>query len=280
MLQNTVEIKAYAKVNLCLDITGIADNGWHYLDTIVAPIPLHDIVTVTKREDDLIRVTYDNGNAFPNDVAVKMAKTIKNTFGTHGVDINIKKKIPIASGIGGSSADAVAVAKGMKKVFSLGNIDNSILKSVGSDVPAMYKGGINRVRGFGEIVESVSLPNSLYVSLLIDDTTPLKTEEIYKLYDKTGGEHGVVDDFLVNLKPFNSLEKAAISINPKIIKLKDLLYSAGYEFVVMTGSGSGVIGFTTDKDEYSVITKKVTKSLHNDNVNHYAFIIDKKGVWQ
>ena len=70
MNHNAVIIKAYAKVNLCLDITGIADNGWHYLDTIIAPIPIFDLVKITKREDKKISVTYDSGAMFLNDVGL------------------------------------------------------------------------------------------------------------------------------------------------------------------------------------------------------------------
>lgn len=277
MDHNSVIIKAYAKVNLCLDITGIADNGWHYLDTIIAPIPIFDLVKITKREDKKISVTYDSGAMFLNDVAYKMAKIIQDTYDTPGVDIFINKVIPVASGIGGSSADAAAVAIGMRKLFSLCDIDSTILMKAGSDVPAMYKGGITRVRGLGEKVETVSLPKSLYVSLLIDETVQLRTEDIYKMYDIVGGAHGLVDDYLKNLKPFNSLEKTAISINSNVKRLNNLLSMAGFEYVVMTGSGSGVIGYALDEKKYLDVVKNLEGLLVGKKTSHYKFKIDKDG---
>ncbi|MGI6137311.1 MAG: hypothetical protein GX959_03915 [Clostridiales bacterium] len=277
MNHNAVIIKAYAKVNLCLDITGIADNGWHYLDTIIAPIPIFDLVKITKREDKKISVTYDSGAMFLNDVAYKMAKIIQDTYDTSGVDIFINKVIPVASGIGGSSADAAAVAIGMRKLFSLCDIDSTILMKAGSDIPAMYKGGITRVRGFGEKVGTVSLPKSLYVSLLIDETVQLKTEDIYKMYDSIGGAHGLVDDYLKNLKPFNSLEKTAISINSNVKRLNNLLSMAGFEYVVMTGSGSGVIGYALDEKKHLDVVKNLEGLLVGKKTSHYKFKIDKDG---
>lgn len=265
----------FAKVNLCLDITGVDDKGWHFLDTIIAEIPIYDKVVLFPRADKEITIRYENGISFKDDVAVKMAKKIVSKYDTSGVDIIITKNIPLSAGIGGSSADAAGVARGMSVLFQLGDIDNEVLRSVGSDVPALFRGGINRVSGLGEIVKPVELPSNLYVSLILCDKEHISTKEVYKLYDTVGGKGGRVSTFLKNLKPFNALEKAAKTISSVVDESRKMLTSAGYKNVTMTGSGSGVIGYTTSREEDEVFVQKLKDALPGSKRSLLSFKIMK-----
>lgn len=140
-----VKVSSKAKINLLLNIVGIS-NKMHLIDGVFVPFNLCDNIYLSRRLDNEIVVNYTNKEwKFDNDTAFIMAKEIQTLYGTKGVDILIEKNIPIKSGLGGSSADAAAVAIGMEELYSLKNIDIQTLLKVGSDVPYMYVGGTKRV---------------------------------------------------------------------------------------------------------------------------------------
>lgn len=268
-----VEVLSSAKVNLCLNIEGADDIGFHNLDSIVAQVPIYDRIILTERNDSEKRLSYVNGEYFKDDVAMRMVRLIDEAYGLPGVDIVIEKHIPVGAGLGGSSADAAGIARGLKGLFNLAEIPNSLLLSVGSDIPSMYYGGNTRMQGRGEKITPIVLPSDLYVSLLVDRNTLLHTGRVFKKYDEIGGESGSVDSFLKFLIPFNSLEKAAMEICPQLSELRILLEKCGYGRVVMTGSGSGFLGFTPDNTAFQGISTLVENEARNRGLLHYRFKI-------
>ncbi|MFA7663992.1 MAG: hypothetical protein WCY33_04250 [Clostridia bacterium] len=268
-----IEILSSAKINLCLNVEGKDDIGFHNLDSIVANVPIYDRIIFTERNDSEKRLSYVNGESFMDDVSMRMVRLIDEAYGLPGVDIVIEKHIPVGAGLGGSSADAAGIARGLKALFNLGEIPNSLLISVGSDIPCMYYGGNTRMQGRGEKITPITLPSDLYVSLLVDRSILLHTGRVFKRYDEVGGEAGNVDSFLKFLIPFNSLEKAAIDICPQVSNLKELLERSGYGRVVMTGSGSAFLGFTPDNTAFQGISALVENEARNKGFLHYRFKI-------
>jgi len=268
-----IEILSSAKVNLCLNVEGKDDIGFHNLDSIVANVPIYDRIILTERNDSEKRLSYVSGESFMDDVSMRMVRLIDEAYGLPGVDIVIEKHIPVGAGLGGSSADAAGIARGLKALFNLGEIPNSLLISVGSDIPCMYYGGNTRMQGRGEKITPITLPSDLYVSLLVDRNILLHTGRVFKRYDEVGGETGNVDSFLKFLIPFNSLEKAAIDICPQASDLKELLERSGYGRVVMTGSGSAFLGFTPDNTAFQGISALVENEARNKGFLHYRFKI-------
>lgn len=253
-----VSIRAYAKINLVLNIEGVQDN-LHLIDSIVTQFDLYDIVNMEKREDGKIFVRYTNCDTIINDTALKMANLINDRYNLSGVNIEITKNIPIKAGLGGSSADAGAVARGMQQLFSLEAIPASLLIKVGSDVPYMYLGGDKRIQGIGERVANVKLPR-LYKVLLLDGVG-VDTKKSYENYDLEGGENQDIEKFLENMnsknaKCTNALQKASIKLNDNIGKAIDLLESCGFA-PCMTGSGSGVFAIEYDKAVFKNKLKKL-----------------------
>lgn len=268
-----IEILSSAKVNLCLNVEDKDDIGFHNLDSIVANIPIYDRIIITERNDSEKNLSYVSGESFTDDVSMRMVRLIDEIYGLPGVDIVIEKHIPVGAGLGGSSADAAGIARGLKSLFNLGEIPNSILINVGSDIPCMYYGGNTRMQGRGEKITPITLPSDLYVSLLVDRSIVLHTGRVFKRYDEIGGEAGSIDPFLKFLIPFNSLERAALDICPKANALKEILERSGYGRVVMTGSGSAFLGFTPDSTAFQGISVLVENEARNKGLLHYRFKI-------
>jgi 4-diphosphocytidyl-2C-methyl-D-erythritol 2-phosphate synthase len=244
-----IKVNAYAKLNLTLDVVGLK-NGFHLLDSVVASVLLHDIVTVEKSPDN---ICFMDGVPVAKDNSVyKALAALRAEFGLSGYSVDIKKSIPLSGGLGGSTADGVAA---VKAVFRLEDMDESLLTPafllrIGSDAPCMFDVGVKRVTGTGERV--ARLPFKFPYKVGIISGSGVSTAECYRRYDaeirygdnaterllKAYGSNGFnVCDYLGN-----DLFQPAAEINPEIIlaivKMKEL----GAEGVGMSGSGSAVYG--------------------------------------
>lgn len=251
---NIVEEKAYAKINLALSIIG-KEKNFHIIDSIVKNVNIFDRIAITERNDKHIVIRYINlGESIENDISYKTATRIRDFYKTNGMNIEIEKNIPFSAGLGGSSADAAGIARGMKRLFNLDDISKDLLLSLGSDVPYMYEGGEKRIRGKGEIIQNVSLPK-LFIAILVC-TEGVNTEKAYRLYDEIGGQNCDIDGIISNMnnsEPYslrNALEKAAEIINPKIKNGRQMLKAAGFSKVVMSGSGSSILGIEKEENDF------------------------------
>lgn len=264
-MKKTEAHRSYAKINLALSITGF-ENGLHTLDSLVTNIDVFDTVTAAKRTDNEITVAYSGlREKIQNDSAKRMAELLQKEYNTAGVDIFIKKRIPMSAGLGGSSADAAGVAHCMRKLFGLGSIPQKLLLECGSDVPYMYEGGNKRMTGKGEKLESIELPKA-YCAVVVCPGG-VNTAEAYALYDKIGGKNADIDRILRHMsegKPFvlsNALQKAAEQLNRNIPDGLAMLSRSGFENTVMSGSGSSVVGITFDKKKFHVYCGALKKLL-------------------
>lgn len=185
----TVRIKAYAKINLTLEIVGAKD-GFHLLDSFVASVDLFDELVVTKRKGALSCVTMRGmgSESIPpeRNNALKAAEAFSKRFGTDGVDVTVFKNIPIGGGLGGSSADIAGVLNAMQTLYGVtddGAVDN-LADELGSDVRFMRKGGYARMNGRGEILTPVAGKTPLYL-LLICPSSSVSAGACYQKYDET-----------------------------------------------------------------------------------------------
>ncbi len=253
----TIAIKAYAKINLCLNITGKdEESGYHMLDTIMQTIDLHDTVILTKR-DDYECSSHIVGADIVSDNALKAAEMFCSVFETNGVDIQIIKRIPVMSGLGGSSTDAAAVLKGMAVLYNISTSElPALASSLGSDTAFFLKEGLARCTGRGDEITRIDPLPEMYV-LLITDTSGVSTAEAYNLYDTMKSSIPIkVDLILKNLRelkdtkllPTNSLMAAAQAINPIIPEQLRALSDRKAIMTTMSGSGSAVFSIYTDLD--------------------------------
>lgn len=250
-----VSIKAYAKLNLTLDILGAA-NGFHMLDSLVCSVDLFDLIKLRKRKDSKICVEMhglgtelmppESNNAY------RAAEAFINRFQTGGADIVIYKNIPLAAGMGGSSADAAGVLRGLAQLYGVGSERQlkELADALGSDTGYMLTGGFARLQGRGERVESLDIENRLNFLALLPDSG-VSTAECYALYDReptptAATEEAVVALKMGNLTTFgkclsNALYKPAIELNEDVKRAYGELKEFDPLGVTMTGSGSAVI---------------------------------------
>jgi len=256
-----MELKAYAKINLSLNVTSLGN--MHALDSVMVKVDLCDTVFIEKSEE--FSVNY--GMNIEGGGTVKKAYDLlsaQNEFSNNVFPISVKvdKKIPIGGGLGGSSADASAI-------FRFFNVDNPHLAlKVGSDVPFMsMKEGCARVEGLGEKLTPVLCPNMSFVFLNGGSVMTRESfgefDKIYKKpYAPTDNERlicalkrGELAD--VGKLMANALYLPSSTLNPNIIKAKDRLLEFSPLGVVMTGSGGGVIALFESKSRAERVAKQV-----------------------
>lgn len=251
-----LKLKVYAKLNLSLDITGIREDGYHLLDTVMTSISLADTITFKKRQDRRINISYLNGENYPRDIAKKAGDMLVKEYGFFGADIVIEKNIPEKSGLGGSSADASGVIFGLSRLngCDIEAVRLEDILSVGSDVYYMLYGGLRRVFGVGDII-STSVECQTMDFLLLTDTEGVDTKKSYQSYnfgfnrfDNKSLMLELVRNDPVKAAVFfkNALYDSSRLLNSYIDEKTALLSDCDCR-AFMTGSGSGVAGFFLDK---------------------------------
>ena len=186
---NSVKIRAYAKVNLTLEITGRED-GFHLLDSLVASVDLYDLVKAVKRKDELSSVTMRGmgSESIPPEKnnALQAAEAFSKAFGVNGVDITVFKNIPIGAGLGGSSADIAGVLLAMQKLYGIKDdrAVEALAETLGSDVKYMLRGGYARMRGRGEKLEPIEGVKDKLWLLLLCPACGVSAGACYRKYDE------------------------------------------------------------------------------------------------
>lgn len=180
-----MKLKANAKINLTLDVTGRREDGYHLIDSVFQSVSLCDEVTVEK--SDTVSVTCDDSTICDrSNIAYKATeKFFGFTKICGGAEIVIKKHIPLAAGLGGGSADAAAVIVALDKLYKTNLSQDALCEiglSVGADVPFCIMGGTARVGGIGEKMEKLD-PMPDCVLLLIKQGNKLSTADMYKKID-------------------------------------------------------------------------------------------------
>lgn len=249
-----VKVKAYAKLNFTLDITGVSA-GYHMLDSLVCTVDLYDLITLKKRRDNLVGVEMHGQGTetlpFEINVAAKAAQAYIKKFGTCGADIIIYKNIPVGGGLGGSSADASGVLNGMARLYGAGGESGlkAIADGLGSDTGYLLTGGWARLNGRGERVIPLDISRTFHALLLIPQGG-VSTPSCYKKYDETPvitnntqtalNALSAGDTAAFGMSIGNALYGAANALNPAVMVAYEELSSFAPSGVTMTGSGSGV----------------------------------------
>lgn len=249
-----IALKAYAKINYCIDILGLKD-GYHIIDTVMSSIDLYDIVKVKKRNDNKINI-FCHGVKAEDNTAYKAALLLLEKFNLSGADIEITKRIPFCSGLGGSSADAAAVIYAYMNFYGLSPEDvYDICVECGSDTPYMLKGGFARAEGRGEVVSYFNCEKK-YNIVIAKPEGGVSAKDSYNMYDKLNileknsdsNAQKVINtliaaDFsLLSKYCINALQPASTAILPAIAQTIRYLNEYGASAAFMSGSGSCCAG--------------------------------------
>lgn len=256
-----MKIEANAKINLSLEVLGVRPDGYHDLRSVVAPIALTDTLELTDAAD----ITSDAG--FADDLAVKAAQVLARHCGVkRGVSIHMEKRIPVGGGLGGGSADAAAVLRGLNTLWGLGLPLKELVAlgaEVGSDVPALVFGQETRqpvlMEGRGERVSLLD-KNAAFAALsviLVNPRVFVSTKKVFTncLFRVTSDPkivYNIQQSWkLGDLKALreacqNDLMENAMSLEPDIRKACEALTAVGAPRVHLTGSGATVWALAED----------------------------------
>lgn len=256
-----MQIEARAKINWALEITGQRADGYHLLDGVMQPIALSDTLLIEKASTLSLTVEGSSLSAGEDNLVLRSARALQAYTNTHeGAKIHLIKRIPMGAGLGGGSADAAAVLKGLNHFWQL-NLPMDTLLSIGvklgADIPFCLLDAPMRAQGIGEILTPVPCSRT-FPLLLIQPCEGLSTKEIFTTYHQENPNGGNVEDVMEALKngDLDLMEKSAVNMLQTVSVLKKpvlqtaihALYAAGASFARMTGSGSVVFGaFETEE---------------------------------
>ena len=255
---------AYAKINLGLDILGRREDGYHEVSMIMQSVGLCDEVIITpgSGEGKIDISTNIPGLSCGNDnLAYKAADLLAKHAGIiPNVHIALNKKIFLAAGLAGGSADAAAVLRGLNKYWQLHLAKHEleqIAAQLGSDIPFCIEGGTMLATGRGEVLTKLAdLPQALVV-LAKPKGLEVSTAWVYQHYNRGRVVHSPciwqLQDRLAEgapaLVPYmgNVLETVTIPAHPIIASIKAAMLSAGAYYALMSGSGPTVFAFARDE---------------------------------
>ena len=248
--------KAYAKINIGLDIVGKRPDGYHDIDTVVQTVGLHDTVYVDRQQKG-ISVECDNPlvPSGVGNIAYKAARVFLAAIGDGGVSVYIEKRIPMEAGLGGGSSDAASVIRALNRLFGSGFGTEDLLKlasEVGSDVPFLIKGGTMRLLGKGErlmetgdfsgidtiIVMPGERVSTAWAYSLFSESTDILHPDMDKLTHLLDhGKAGLLDGIMGN-----TFEGLVMPFKPGIGKAMHDILETNPSACSMTGSGAALYG--------------------------------------
>ena len=258
-----IRVRAHAKINLYLDVVGKRDDGYHKLETVFHSIGLHDDVIIRRRAEKGITVHCEHPGV-PCDsrnIAYRAAQCISAAVGgIGGLAIDIHKRIPVAAGLAGGSANAAAVLHGINKLWALGFTQDALMRlgaQLGADVPFCLHGGAALGQGIGDRLTSLpALPE--VPLLLLNPGIDISTATVFKNLNfclTTEKKEGIIikahvekrDIVGIGKNLYNLLEVPVFSKHPEIAALKtQLTTQAGCYGALMSGSGATVFALMQD----------------------------------
>ncbi|MGL4453930.1 MAG: 4-(cytidine 5'-diphospho)-2-C-methyl-D-erythritol kinase [Sarcina sp.] len=276
--------KAYAKINIALDAIGKREDGYHLLRMIMQTVDIYDEIEVNKNKERKIRLTTDK-YYLPTDeknLAYKAAKLFMDTYNIKvGVDIHIKKNIPVSAGMAGGSSDAATVLYLMNKVFNQGLSKYELEKlavKIGADVPYCIEGGTALCEGIGEEIKKIK-PFKDKILVIVKPSFGVSTKDVYGDLDiskirKHADIEGLMkcmskeDLYGVSTRMRNVLENVTVKKHRVIREIKDELRDVGAVGTMMSGSGPTVFAFFEDM----LIAQKAYDKMKDVYKNFDVFI--------
>ena len=265
-----VEVFAPAKINLTLHVTGQRGDGYHLLDSYVCFAGIGDRLSFEKAPETSLAVSGPFADAVPGgpgNLVLRAAELLGVT-----ARITLEKRLPVASGIGGGSADAAATLRGLTDLYSLPMPSPQDVLTLGADVPVCLLGGQVRMRGIGDDLTLVTSSRMNWPTVLVNPGIPVSTAEVFRRLPSRSNapmpeemlEHIYNDfpDWLGHQR--NDLEAPAIAIAPEISGVLDALRAEpGCRIARMSGSGATCFAIFDEDDQAAEAVQSI-KRTHPD----------------
>ena len=279
-----IELKAYGKINLGLDVIRKRPDGYHDLDMIMQMVDVYDDIVITKNKTGKIEVKTDtavlsNGK---DNLAYMAAKMLMDEFKIKGgVNIYINKRIPIAGGMAGGSSDCATTLMGINQLFELGLSKEELMErgvKLGADVPYCVLGGTAIARGIGEVLTPLPAPADCHVFIAkppVSVSTAyvyghIKPLEITKRPDIEAMAQSIKDGDLKKMASliYNVMEDVTVGEYPIISEIKQVMLDNGALNSIMSGSGPTVFGLFDDKEK----AQQCVKTLEEKGLTQQLYL--------
>lgn len=285
-----MKVKAFAKINLCLDVLRRKENGYHEVEMVMTNVDIFDVLEIKELEEKKILLkSYNTDLAMDESNLIYKAIALlqKETGKTFGVEVLLEKNIPMEAGMAGGSADAAATLKAVNELFSLGVSDERLLDlgaSLGADIPFCIMGGTVLASGIGEKLRRLS-PLPKMKLLIVKPKAGLSTKKVYESLDidglnKAGFIHKDVGEMVSVIESDeadktkiekiagrldNILEVPSIRLLPLIADIKQKMLDNNCLGALMSGSGTAIFGIY-ENDEDMIKTKEILEK--DDRINY------------
>lgn len=263
MIDKTTQ-RAYAKINIGLDVLRRRADGYHEVKMIMQTVDIYDELVLERRKQPGIELRMDNSelpSGGDNLICRAADLLFREKKITEGVNISLTKRIPIAAGMAGGSADAAAALRGLNELFDMGYSLKELQAlgvGLGADIPYCLAGGTMLSEGIGEILTPLPAPPAAHLVIAKPDIN-VSTAFVYgNLHADRLAWHPDIDGMIAALQKGdldgitgrlgNVLETVTVKAHPVIEQIRELLRKQGAENALMSGSGPTVFGIFKEKE--------------------------------
>ena len=288
---NSISLKSRAKINLSIDVIGKREDGYHIVEMIMQTIDLYDDIKLKELEEDNITIKSECSYIPLNEdnIVYKAAKLIKEKMDIKkGIEIFIKKNIPVAAGMAGGSSNAAAVLVGLNELWKLGLSKDELRDQglkLGADVPFCIEGGTALAEGIGEKLTYIKGINKDVNILVCKPDIFVSTKEVYQSLDIKNIEkrpdnklliEKLKNDDIVSVSNnmVNVLEEVTSKKYSDIKVIEDIIAKNGAMGTMMSGSGPTVFGFFDNEEK----AKRARVELLENYSQVYVVTSSEKGV--
>jgi 4-diphosphocytidyl-2-C-methyl-D-erythritol kinase len=288
---NSISLKSRAKINLSIDVIGKREDGYHIVEMIMQTIDLYDDIKLKELEEDNIIIKSECSYIPLNEdnIVYKAAKLIKEKMDIKkGIEIFIKKNIPVAAGMAGGSSNAAAVLVGLNELWKLGLSKDELRDlglKLGADVPFCIEGGTALAEGIGEKLTYIKGINKDVNILVCKPDIFVSTKEVYQSLDIKNIEkrpdnklliEKLKNDDIVSVSNnmVNVLEEVTSKKYSDIKVIEDIIAKNGAMGTMMSGSGPTVFGFLDNEEK----ARRARVELLENYSQVYVVTSSEKGV--
>ena len=276
-------LRAPAKLNLMLHITGRRDDGYHLLETVFQFIDLADRIEFSANDaGKILRLPGNSPVAAADDILLATASLLQARFEVDkGVSIDIDKRIPVGGGLGGGSSDAAACLLALNRLWGLGlSLDQlaGIGLELGADVPVFVRGRAAWATGIGEVLQDIELEESIY--LVIDPKVAVSTAQIFAAQELTRNCDPLTIRAFLRGSGCNVCEPVVRNLYPQVAEAIDWLDQ--YATARMSGTGACVFAAIDSLEQAEVVKSRVpqqwdayiTRAMNHNPVHQQLGLLD------
>jgi len=284
MLQ--AKITAYAKINLVLDVLRKREDGYHEVAMVMQAVELNDTIQLREAERNWITTNNRHIPMNMNNLAMRAVTLMQREFpdSVPKLEVSLEKRIPVAAGMAGGSADCAAVMLGINQICNLGLTKvqlEQLSAQLGSDIPFCIGGPTALATGRGEVIEPLPECPELYL-VLVKPPFGVSTPKVYgnlrvhEITDHPDIQHCIQglhkgDKLQILESMGNVLEQSTFELQPKVKAIKDGMRVCGAEHVLMSGSGPTVFAAFAEYSDaeayYSKLKRQYPSAILTRTVN-------------